>query len=162
MWQSRRTTSPVTSTPCAVPLPSMTALRLCLGAKSAASKALEIDDTLAEAQTTLAHVTAFYDWDWPRAEQEFKQAIKLDPNYAFSHHWYSFYLATMGRHAEAIAEQVRAQEIDPVSLIINKNAGMIPYYTGHVDQSIEQYRKSLELEPNFARTRIYLGLAYAR
>lgn len=130
-------------------------------AKAAAQRALEINDTLAEAQTTLAHVTAFYDWDWPRAEREFKQAIELDPNYAFSHHWYAIYLSAMGRHREAIAEEARAQEIDPLSLIINKNVGTILYYAGHLDQSIEQYRKTLELEPNFGRTHIYLGLAYA-
>ena len=131
-------------------------------AKAAASRALEINDGLAEAQTTLAHVRAFYDWDWPGAEQEFQQAIKLDPNYAFSHHWYALYLAAMGRHAEAIAEEERAQEIDPLSLIISKNVGTILYYAGHLDQSIEHYRKTLELEPNFARTHIYLGLAYER
>jgi TolB-like protein/Flp pilus assembly protein TadD len=131
-------------------------------AKAAASRALEIDDTLAEAQTTLAHVRAFYDWDWPRAEQEFKQAIKLDPNYAFAHHWYALFLAAMGRHAEAIAEEERAQEIDPLSLIISKNVGTILYYAGRLDESIEHYRKTLELEPNFARTHIYLGLAYER
>jgi serine/threonine protein kinase/tetratricopeptide (TPR) repeat protein len=131
-------------------------------ARAAAQRALEIDDTLAEAQTTLAHVRAFYDWDWPSAEQEFKQAIRLDPNYPFAHHWYALYLAAMGRHAEAIAEEARAQEIDPLSLIISKNVGTILYYAGQLDQSIEQYRKALDLDPNFARTHIYLGLAYER
>jgi tetratricopeptide (TPR) repeat protein len=68
----------------------------------------------------------------------------------------------MGRHAEAIAEEARAQEIDPLSLIISKNVGTILYYAGQLDQSIEQYRKALDLDPNFARTHIYLGLAYER
>ncbi|MCA1849770.1 MAG: winged helix-turn-helix domain-containing protein, partial [Acidobacteria bacterium] len=97
-------------------------------AKAAASRALEVDETLAEAQTTLAHVRAFYDWDWPGAELEFLRAIELNPDYAFSHHWYALYLTAMGRHAEAIAEEGRAQEIDPLSLIINKNVGTILYY----------------------------------
>jgi TolB-like protein/Tfp pilus assembly protein PilF len=129
-------------------------------AKAAAVKALEIDKTLAEAQTTLAHVRAFYDWDWAGAEQEFKRAIELNPGYAFSHHWYALYLAAMGRHREALAEEIRAQEIDPLSLIINKNVGTILYYAGRLDQSIEQYQKALELDPNFVRTHFYLGLAY--
>lgn len=129
-------------------------------AKAAAVKALEIDGALAEAQTTLAHVRAFYDWDWAGAELEFERAIKSNPNYAFSHHWYALYLAAMGRHGEAIAEESKAQEIDPLSLIINKNVGTILYYAGQIDQSIEQYRKTLELDPNFVRTHLYLGLAY--
>lgn len=129
-------------------------------AKAAAVKALEIDKTLAEAQTTLAHVRAFYDWDWAGAEQEFKRAIELNPGYAFSHHWYALYLAAMGRHREALAAEIRAQEIDPLSLIINKNVGTILYYAGHLDQSVEQYQKALKLDAHFARTHFYLGLAY--
>ncbi|MCA1632505.1 MAG: tetratricopeptide repeat protein [Acidobacteria bacterium] len=131
-------------------------------AKAAALKALEIDPTLAEAQTTLAHVRAFYDWDWAGAEAEFKRAIELNQDYAFSHHWYALYLAAMGRHREALAEEIRAQEIDPLSLIINKNVGTILYYAGRLDQSIEQYQKALELDPNFVRTHFYLGLAYVQ
>jgi TolB-like protein/Flp pilus assembly protein TadD len=131
-------------------------------AKAAALRALEIDGTLAEAQTTLAHVCAFYDWDWGGAEREFRRAIELNPNYAFSHHWYALYLAAMERHEEALAEELRAQEIDPLSLIINKNVGTILYYAGRVDESIERYRQALELEPNFARTRLYTGLAYVQ
>jgi TolB-like protein/Flp pilus assembly protein TadD len=131
-------------------------------ARAAATKALEIDRTLAEAQTTLAHVRAFYDWDWAGAEQEFRRAIELNPDYAFSHHWYALYLAAMGRHEEAIAEEERAQEIDPLSLIINKNVGTILYYAGQLDRSIRQYQKALDLDPDFARTHFYLGLAYAQ
>ena len=129
-------------------------------AKAAAKKALEIDKTLVEAQTTLAHVYAFYDWDWRAAEKAFKRAIKLNPNYALAHHWYALYLAAMGRHDEAIAAERRAQEIEPLSLIINKNVGTILFYAGQVESSIEQYQKTLELESNFARTHFYLGVAY--
>jgi TolB-like protein/Tfp pilus assembly protein PilF len=129
-------------------------------AKAAAIRALQLDETLAEAQTTLAHVKAFYDWDWAGAEREFKRAIELNPTYAFSHHWYALFLAAMGRHAEAIAEERRAQELDPLSLIINKNVGTILYYAGEYDRSIEQYRKGIEWDPDFVRTHLYLGLAY--
>ena len=131
-------------------------------AKAAAAKALEIDDTLVEAQTTIAHVVAFYDWDWTRAEQEFKHALELDQRYALCHHWYACYLAAVGRHTDALAEETNAQEIDPLSLVINKNMGTVLYYSGELDQSITQYRKALELEPTFPRTHIYLGLAYVR
>jgi TolB-like protein/Flp pilus assembly protein TadD len=131
-------------------------------AKAAAAKALEIDDTLVEAQTTLAHVTAFYDWDWTRAEQEFRRAVELDPKYALCHHWYACYLAAVGRHGDALVEETNAQQIDPLSLVINKNLGTVLYYAGELEQSITQYKKALELEPSFVRTHIYLGLSYVR
>ena len=131
-------------------------------AKAAAGKALEIDDALVEAQTTIAHVVAFYDWDWKRAEQEFKRALELDPKYALCHHWYACYLAAVGRHSDALIEETNAQQIDPLSLVITKNLGTILYYGGELDEGIAQYRKALELEPSFPRTHIYLGLAYVR
>src|SRR6185436_17877850 len=90
------------------------------------------------------------------------KAIELDPNYAFSHHWYALYLAAMERHEEAIVEEVRAKDIDPLSLIINKNIGTILYYAGQLDESIEQYRKALDMESEFARTHLYLGLSYTQ
>src|SRR5215831_430700 len=129
-------------------------------AKAAALEALRIDKSLAEAQTTLAHVCAFYDWDWTAAEKAFKRAIKLNPQYALAHHWDALYLAAMGRHAEAIAAERRAQELEPLSLIINKNVGTILFYAGQVESSIEQYQLTLELESSFARTHFYLGVAY--
>jgi len=131
-------------------------------AKAAALKALAIDDTLAEAQSTLAHVRAFYEWDWPGAEQDFKRAVELNPNYSLSHHWYALFLAAMGRHDEAIEAERRAQQIEPLSLIINKNVGTILYYAGQLEPSIEQYQRTIELEANFARTRVYLGVAYMK
>ena len=131
-------------------------------AKEAALRALEIDQTLAEAQSTLAHVRAFYEWDWVGAEADFRRAIELNPNYALSHHWYALYLAAMERHDEAIEAERRAQQIDPLSLIINKNVGTILYYAGQLGPSIEQYQRTLELEANFARTRLYLGVAYVK
>jgi eukaryotic-like serine/threonine-protein kinase len=129
-------------------------------AKAAAIRALEIDGSLAEARTQLAHVTAFYDWDWAGAEKEFQHAIRLNPAYPFSHHWYALYLAAMERFEEAIAEEKRARDLDPLSTVINKNVGTIFYYARRYDEAIEQYRKSLDLAPEFSGTHLYLGLAY--
>src|SRR2546425_10817938 len=112
-------------------------------AKAAALKALELDDTLAEAHTTLAGVLAAYDLDWPAAEREFRRALQLNPRYASAHHWYALrYLAPMGRLDEAIAEMKRAQELDPLSPIISTNLGMAYYYARQYDQAMEQYRKT--------------------
>src|SRR5262249_58286763 len=94
-------------------------------ARKAAVKALELDPTLGEAHASLGFFTFLYDWDWLKAELEFKQAIDLNPNYAQAHHWYSIYLAQMGRHEEAIHEAQRAQQLDPLSLLMNQTAGLV-------------------------------------
>ncbi len=129
-------------------------------AKEAARKALEIDDALAEAHTSLAQAARNYDWDWITAEKEFKRAIELNPNYATAHQWYAVYLATLGRHEEAIPEIQRALQIDPLSLAINADAGRILNYARQYDKAVEQLRKTLELEPNFFQAHRLLGLAY--
>lgn len=129
-------------------------------AKSAAQKALEIDDHLAEAHTSLAHVMGFYDWDWAAAGAEFTRAIELNPQYPFAHHWYALFQAAMGRPEEAIASELRAQELEPLSLIINKNLGTMYYYARRYDRAIDQYQRTLDLDAEFARTHLYLGLAY--
>lgn len=129
-------------------------------AKSAALKALELDPGLAEAQTTLAHVEAFYDWDWEKAERSFLRAMELDENYAFSHHWYACFLAALGRSEEALAAELRARELEPLAVIINKNVGTILYYGRRLDEAIAEYEKALELDAEYARTHLYLGLAY--
>ncbi len=132
-------------------------------AKAAATKALQLDDTLAEAHTSLAAVLARYDWDWPGAEKEFKRAIELNPRYAVAHEWYAaWYLVPMGRLQEAIAEEKRAQELDPVSLIINFELGIVLHYAREYDQAIEQFRKTLELNPNFPQAQTYVAVAYGQ
>ncbi len=131
-------------------------------AKAAALKALEFDPTLAEAQTQVAHVTAFYEWDVLAAEREFRRAIELNPNYAFAHHWYALYLSAVEQHERALSEERQAQELDPLSPVISKNVGTILYYAGRFEQSIAQYLSALELDPNFARTHFYLGLAWGQ
>jgi TolB-like protein/lipoprotein NlpI len=130
--------------------------------KSAARKAVASDDTLAEAHTSLAHVKAVYDWDWPGAEREFRRALELNPNYAMAHHWYGMhYLAPMGKLAEAITEMQRAVELDPVSPVINTNLGAAYYFGRQDDRAIEQFRKALELDPEFGFAHRYLMDVYA-
>jgi DNA-binding winged helix-turn-helix (wHTH) protein/TolB-like protein/Flp pilus assembly protein TadD len=129
-------------------------------AKDAAIKALEIDETLAEAHTSLAFMKFRWDRDRLGTEQEFQQAIKLKPAYAPAHQWYSSYLVALERFDEAIAEAKRAQELEPLSLIASSHLGWIYYLAGQNDRAIEQCRKILDLDPNFFPVRRYLGLAY--
>jgi len=129
-------------------------------ANEAALKALEIDDTLAEAHTSLAKIKTVYDWDRSGADREFRRAIELNPSYATAHQWYGEALGQMGRLNEAVAQYKRALELDPLSLVINRNMGFIFIAEREYDQAIEQERKTLEIEPNFGGARYLLGQAY--
>ncbi len=129
-------------------------------AREAARKALALNENLAESWTTLAHIAAFYDWDWDEAERLFRRAIELNPQYAMAHHWCAAYHAAMARHDEALRAEKRARELEPLSLIINKNVGAVLYYSRRHEDAIEVLLKTLHLEPTFVRTRFYLGLAY--
>jgi len=129
-------------------------------ANEAALKALEIDDTLAEAHTSLAKIKTVYDWDRSGADREFRRAIELNPSYATAHQWYGEALGQMGRLNEAVAQYKRALELDPLSLVINRNMGFIFIVEREYDQAIEQERKTLEIEPNFGGARYLLGQAY--
>lgn len=131
-------------------------------AETAAKKAIELDDSLAEAHTSLAYVKLYYQWDWAGAEREYIRAIKLNPNYATPHHGYAYYLISTGRTEAAIAEIRKAQEIDPLSLIINTDHGEFYYFARRPDQAIEQLRKALDLDPNFVRAHFLLARAYAQ
>jgi len=128
--------------------------------KSAAIKALQIDDRLAEAHTSLANILFQNYWDWPAAEKEFKRAIALNPGYATNHHWYAQFLAAMGRHQESLEESKLAQELDPFSLIINAGWAYRLYHARQYVEAVEQCQKTLKLDPSFAVARWYLGLAY--
>src|SRR5437588_1556049 len=131
-------------------------------AKAAAKKAIELDDNLAEAHTSLATMLADYDWNWAEGEKEFKKAIALNPNYATAHQWYSDGpLLSEGRFEEANAEMKRAQELDPLSLIINAEVGANYIYERQYDKAIEQLRKTIELDANFYYARWNLGFAYS-
>jgi serine/threonine protein kinase/Tfp pilus assembly protein PilF len=127
-------------------------------AKAAVSKALEIDDTLAEAHTSLASIMDL-EWDYQGAEREYKRAIELNPNYATAHHWYHVQLRWRGRLDEAEAEIKKAKESDPLSLVIDSCVGDMFYLRGEYDQAIRRYRKTLELGP-FIGARLYMGKCY--
>jgi DNA-binding SARP family transcriptional activator len=131
-------------------------------AKAAAEKALEIDASLAEAHTSLAYVHVYYDRDWDAAEREFRCALAINPNYATAHHWYHEFLTAMGRFEEQAAEILLAQELDPLSLIISTDVGWGLYYRRSYDDAIEQLRRTLDLDANFAVAHVMLGLAYAQ
>jgi tetratricopeptide (TPR) repeat protein len=131
-------------------------------AKAAAEKALEIDDQLAEAHTSLAKVRADYDWDWVGAEEQFKRALELNPNYATTHHWYGLHLMAMGRFGEAAAWIKQAQNLDPLSLTINASSGLPFYWSRNYIQAIEQFKKTLELDRTFSLTHVLLGQAYTQ
>src|SRR5438874_13770160 len=94
-------------------------------AKAAAGKALELDQTVAEAHNTLAEVKRGYDWDWAGAEAEFKRALELNPSYSLAHSGYASVLSNMGRYQEAIAQAQRARELDPISVSSNTALGRI-------------------------------------
>jgi serine/threonine protein kinase/tetratricopeptide (TPR) repeat protein len=129
-------------------------------AKEAALKALEIDDTLAEAHASLAFVKSAYDWDWSGAEREFQRAIALNSGSAYAHYFYSVTLRKTGRFDEAIEEGKRAVELDPISLTSNTILGTTFHMARQYDQAIEQMRKTLELDPTFALAHSVLGMAY--
>jgi TolB-like protein len=128
--------------------------------RQAALKALEMDDTLAEAHSSLAWIKSTYDWDWPGGDKEFQRAIELNPTYVTAHRRRGLVLAVTGRFEEAIAENKRAVELDPLSLINNWALGDTLYHARQYDQAIEQERKTLEVDPNFVPALDSLGLAY--
>ena len=130
-------------------------------AKTVALRALEINKELAEAHTALAAIKRDYEWDWSGAEIEYRRAIELNPNYATAHQWYAEYLTIMGRFDEAIKEIKRAQELDPLSLIITSIAGGIVYYNARMyDKGVEQCLKVLDLDSEYAPAHLYLGWNY--
>ena len=116
-------------------------------AKAAALKALDLDDSLAEAHASLALIKLSYDWDYPGAEMEFKRAIELDPNYPTAHHWYAHYLVVAGRFDEALNEIQLAHQLDPYSATINIWWGLIYYYQGQYERASAQLRSIVELDP---------------
>ncbi|MCI0440890.1 MAG: tetratricopeptide repeat protein, partial [Chloroflexi bacterium] len=129
-------------------------------AKPAALKALEIDETLAEAHAALACIRFYAERDWANAETEFKRALELDPRYANTHHWYADYLSAMGRHAEAVAEARHAREFEPLSLIINTWLGRRLYFARQYDEAISHLCQTVEMDSSFAPAHFHLGLAY--
>jgi TolB-like protein/Tfp pilus assembly protein PilF len=131
-------------------------------AKAAATRALEIDGTLAEAHTSLARVLQIYDWNWAEAEKEYKRAMELDPRYPLAHQWYAGYLERTGRIDEGIAEMKVAVELDPLSASTNFELGLAYFFARDYDRAIQQFQKALELEPGFPPALQILLIAYSQ
>jgi TolB-like protein/DNA-binding winged helix-turn-helix (wHTH) protein/Flp pilus assembly protein TadD len=125
-------------------------------ARAAALRAIQIDDSLAEAHTSLALITENYDWDWQTAGKEYRRALQLDPNYATAHQWYAEYLSFQGRFDEALRESERARQLDPLSLIIATDNGAILYYSRQYERALEQFRAVLAMEPSFPRANMVI------
>ena len=128
-------------------------------AKAAAMKAIELDDTLAEAWASLAAVKMWFDWDWAEAERAYKRAIELNPNYATAHDGYSMLLCERGRFDEAITQITKAGDLDPLSLIITVHSGWPHYFARDYDTAIHRFRKALDLDENFVPAEGWLGMA---
>jgi TolB-like protein/DNA-binding winged helix-turn-helix (wHTH) protein/Flp pilus assembly protein TadD len=129
-------------------------------AKAAAIKALELDSALGEAHNSLAFCLDGFDWDFDSAGKEFLRAIELNPGYATAHHWYAWHLALLHRLDEAMAEMKKAENLDPLSLVINADLAELLALAHSYDQSILQSRKTIEMDPNFGLAHNHLAQAY--
>ncbi|MGH7477643.1 MAG: tetratricopeptide repeat protein, partial [Longimicrobiales bacterium] len=128
-------------------------------AAAAAGRALELNPSLGEPHATLAYVALYYDWDWPRAEREFRRALELEPGYSTAHQWYANFLTAMGRFDEAVSEMGQAMELDPLSVIANAALGWVLYYAGDYERAVAQCTRALELDPDFALAYLWRALA---
>jgi TolB-like protein len=131
-------------------------------AKSAATKALEIDKNLAEAHTSLALASLYFDWDWVKAEKGFKLAIRLRPSYATARQWYTHYLMAVGRPSQALTSIEEAHSLDPLSLVINTHLGWALYFVRRFEEAVEQLNKTIGLDPDYTLARFVLGQCYVR
>jgi TolB-like protein/Flp pilus assembly protein TadD len=131
-------------------------------ARMAANKAVELEPNLAQAHASLAQVVWVLDWHFVEAEQELRRAIELNPNYATAHHWLGLFLTQLGQNAEGRIEILRAQQLDPLSLIINRTVGTNYQFARQYDEAIAQYKKTLEIDDNFPPVHADLAVSYAR
>jgi Tfp pilus assembly protein PilF len=129
-------------------------------AKAAALQALQHDETLAEGHVALARILVFHEWDWAGAGRAYRRAIELSPSYATARQWYGMYLLHLGQGDEALREIRLAQRLDPLSISVNSDVGRVLYFTRSYDAAMTQWRSTLELDPNSADARLYLGLTY--
>jgi tetratricopeptide (TPR) repeat protein len=130
--------------------------------KAAATRALELDDSLGEAHASLAFLLDLYGWDWEGAETEYKRAIELDPGYATAHHWYAWHLITTRRNSQGLFELRKAESLDPLSLIIGADLADALCIAHLYDDAIQQAQKTLEMDPSFAVAHYQLGQALAQ
>jgi serine/threonine-protein kinase len=129
-------------------------------AKAEARKAIALDETLAEAHTSLGWVTFIYDWDWAAAEREFRRAIELNPHYSTARQWYSWFLAAMGRFEEALMHGRTAIELDPASVSIRRSMGWLQYYARQSEEALDNLRRAIAMNPTAEETHRLLGLVY--
>ena len=129
-------------------------------AKAVALKAIELDESLADAHAVLGWVIFWFEWDWPSAETQLKRALELDPRNADAHSYYANLLSITGRHAEALAEAKLARELDPLNLRVNALEGQVLVYAGQVDPGLDRLQKTLELDPNYALAHNFAALGY--
>jgi TolB-like protein/DNA-binding winged helix-turn-helix (wHTH) protein/Tfp pilus assembly protein PilF len=129
-------------------------------AKASAQKAIEIDDTLAEAHSALGFIVFWYDWDWNEAEKQCRRALELDPNSADSHLVYAHLLSNTGRHAEALVEAKRARELDPLNLRTNALEGQFLIHAGRSDEALDRLQKTFELDSNYWFAHVFASSAY--
>jgi adenylate cyclase len=129
-------------------------------ARTAALEALRLDPSRAEARATLAFIKFNHDWDWEGAEEDFRQAIALNPSYTTGHQWYGIYLWATGRHEEAIEEARHALELEPISPMQNRELGLALLTAGRYPEAIEQLKKTFELDPTFPLTGEWLIYSY--
>ena len=130
-------------------------------AKESINKALQIDETLAEAYNALAYLEFRLEWNWKAAEDNFKKAIELKPGFASAYERYALYLALLGRYDEALPLMRRANELDPLSASVSTGIGRIYHFSGQYDKAIEQYEKTLKIYPDYAEALFALGLSYS-
>jgi TolB-like protein/Tfp pilus assembly protein PilF len=129
-------------------------------ATAAATRALALDDGLAEGHTALGYAKHLYEWNWSAIEAEHHRALELNPSHVTAHQWYALFLAAVQRFDEALAQMQRALELDPLSLVINAHLGWLLYFLRENDRAIQQLEKTVEMEPKFEVSRYFLGLAY--
>ncbi|MGZ5442452.1 MAG: winged helix-turn-helix domain-containing protein [Thermoanaerobaculia bacterium] len=131
-------------------------------ARAAATRALEIDETTAEAHSALGNVRTWYDWDWPGAEREFKRAIELGSNDPITYQQYATFLMVVGRPREAMAAIKHAQDLEPLSLQVNVQAARVLFFSQQYDAALEQCRRSLDLDPEFGPAYLFVGRIHAQ
>ena len=140
-------------------LPTVEAYRR---ASAAATRALALDEGLAEGHTALGYAKHLYEWNWSAVEKEHRRALELNPSHVTGHQWYALFLAAVQRFDEALAQMQRALELDPFSLVINAHLGWLLYFVRENDRAIQQLEKTVEMEPKFEISRYFLGLAYTQ
>ncbi|OLD77170.1 MAG: hypothetical protein AUI33_04365 [Ignavibacteria bacterium 13_1_40CM_2_61_4] len=129
--------------------------------KEAALKSVELDGTLAEGHSSLGSIKEWYEWDFAGADREYQRALELNPDYPTAHERYGVFLAHLGRFDQALAELKRAQQLDPLSLIINSDLGWVYYVARQYDEAIAQLQETIKLDPTFGRAHFSLAECYA-